>query len=79
MGFLPQELVQVGVIGGTHGVRGEVRVQSTSDFPEERLQKPGRRSDGSSEAVSWVAAGDALLGGFSRRRKDWVQRQQLLV
>lgn len=33
--------MQVGIIGGTHGIRGEVRVQPTSDFEEDRLGKPG--------------------------------------
>lgn len=35
------ELVQVGIIGGPHGLKGEVRVQPTSDFEEERLGPPG--------------------------------------
>lgn len=36
-----EELVQIGIIGGTHGVKGEVRVQPTSDFEEDRLGHPG--------------------------------------
>eukprot|EP00210_Caulerpa_lentillifera_P002890 g2760.t1 len=34
-------LIQVGIIGGTHGLNGELRVQPTSDFEEERLGSPG--------------------------------------
>lgn len=32
-------LVEIGIIAGTHGVRGELRVQSTTDFPKERFGK----------------------------------------
>lgn len=34
-----EEWVQVGEITNSHGVRGEVRVRPTTDFPEDRLEK----------------------------------------
>lgn len=37
------ELVEVGKIGIPHGVRGEVKVQPLTDFPEQRLGMPGIR------------------------------------
>lgn len=35
--------LEVGSIITTHGVRGEVKVQALTDFPEERLLTPGVR------------------------------------
>ena len=37
------EWIQVGVVGPPHGVRGEFKVQPLTDFPEDRLGKPGTR------------------------------------
>ena len=37
------ELVVVGVIRQPHGVRGEMKVQPLTDFPEDRLASPGIR------------------------------------
>ncbi len=37
------EHLEVGVILTTHGVKGELKVQALTDFPEERLLTPGRR------------------------------------
>lgn len=37
------EHLEVGVILTTHGVKGEVKVQALTDFPEERLLTPGQR------------------------------------
>ena len=37
------ELVTVGVIRQPHGVRGEMKVQPLTDFPEDRLATPGVR------------------------------------
>jgi 16S rRNA processing protein RimM len=37
------EWVEVGVVGPPHGVRGEMKVQPLTDFPEERLGEPGPR------------------------------------
>ena len=34
-----QKWYKVGKIVNTHGIRGEVRVVSSTDFPEERYQK----------------------------------------
>ena len=36
--------VEVGVVRMPHGVRGEVKVQPLTDFPEDRLAEPGVRS-----------------------------------
>lgn len=36
--------VEVGRIGPPHGVRGEMKVQPLTDFPEDRLGTPGPRS-----------------------------------
>jgi hypothetical protein len=38
-----EEWVEVGIVGPTHGVRGEFRVQPLTDFPKERFGKPGPR------------------------------------
>ena len=35
--------LEVGLILTTHGVKGEVKVQALTDFPEERLLTPGTR------------------------------------
>lgn len=37
------EFVEVGLIRNTHGVRGEVKVTSHTDFPEQRFEKAGIR------------------------------------
>ena len=37
------EFLEIGKIITTHGVRGEVKVQALTDFPEERLMTPGVR------------------------------------
>ena len=37
------EWVEVGRIGPPHGVRGEMKVQPLTDFPEDRLATPGAR------------------------------------
>ena len=36
-------LVEVGILHGPHGVRGEIKVQPLTDFPEERLGSAGVR------------------------------------
>lgn len=36
-------LVEVGILHGPHGVRGEIKVQPLTDFPEERLGSAGIR------------------------------------
>ncbi|KAL4859239.1 Ribosome maturation factor RimM [Chlorella vulgaris] len=38
-----EEWVEVGKIGPPHGVRGEMKVQPLTDFPEDRLGTPGPR------------------------------------
>ena len=40
---VPTEFVEVGVVGAPHGVRGEVKVQPLTDFPQDRLGTPGTR------------------------------------
>ena len=37
------EWIEVGVVGPPHGVRGEMKVQPLTDFPEDRLGTPGMR------------------------------------
>lgn len=37
------DLIQIGIIGPPHGVRGEFKVQPLTDFPEDRLGEPGTR------------------------------------
>ena len=37
------EFLEIGKIVTTHGVKGEVKVQALTDFPEERLMTPGIR------------------------------------
>eukprot|EP00898_Chlorokybus_atmophyticus_P004330 jgi/Chlat1/4899/Chrsp31S04909 len=39
--------VEVGTVVSTHGLRGELRVRGSTDFPEERFQQPG---------VKWLRA-----------------------
>lgn len=38
-----EEWVEVGRVGPPHGVRGEMKVQPLTDFPEDRLGEPGPR------------------------------------
>lgn len=40
---LPTEFREIAEITNTHGVRGEVRVRPMTDFPQQRLETPGRR------------------------------------
>lgn len=40
---MEEEWVEVGRIGPPHGVRGEMKVQPLTDFPEDRLGEPGPR------------------------------------
>lgn len=37
------ECIEIGYISSVHGFKGEVRVKPTTDFPELRFSKPGRR------------------------------------
>lgn len=37
------EWVEVGILRAPHGVRGEIKVQPLTDFPEDRLAEPGAR------------------------------------
>ncbi|XP_024544797.1 uncharacterized protein LOC112351348 [Selaginella moellendorffii] len=37
------EFVEVGVVIRKHGVRGELLIRSSTDFPQERFEKPGKR------------------------------------
>lgn len=37
------EWIEIGIVGPPHGVRGEMKVQPLTDFPEERLGQPGKR------------------------------------
>lgn len=40
---MQEEWVEIGRIGPPHGVRGEMKVQPLTDFPEDRLGEPGPR------------------------------------
>lgn len=42
--------VEIGILRAPHGVRGEIKVQPLTDFPEDRLAEPGVR------CVTWVRA-----------------------
>ncbi len=42
-GTQEEEWVEIGKIGPPHGVRGEMKVQPLTDFPEDRLGEPGPR------------------------------------
>ncbi|KAL0036429.1 hypothetical protein WJX77_007389 [Trebouxia sp. C0004] len=67
------EHLEVGVILTTHGVKGELKVQALTDFPEERLLTPGTR---------WLQTGNTgpvkecyLEGGrgmVSKGREIWI-------
>ena len=35
--------VEIGILRAPHGVRGEIKVQPLTDFPEDRLAEPGVR------------------------------------
>lgn len=37
------ECIEIGYIANVHGLKGEVRVKPTTDFPELRFSKPGKR------------------------------------
>lgn len=39
----PVEWIEIGIVGPSHGVRGEFKVQPLTDFPEIRLEEPGPR------------------------------------
>lgn len=46
-----EELVEVGIVGPPHGVRGEFKVQPLTDFPEDRLGTPGPRCGGDQQGL----------------------------
>jgi hypothetical protein len=49
------EWVEVGRVGPPHGVRGEMKVQPLTDFPEDRLGEPGARwVPGQGGGTSWL-------------------------
>ena len=56
----PDGLFTVGVIAGTHGLRGDVKVVSRTDFPERRFVKGSRlllaRPDGALQELTVEAA-----------------------
>lgn len=37
------DFVEIGIVAETHGVYGELRIRSSTDFPEERFETPGTR------------------------------------
>ena len=42
-GAAGSEWVEIGILRAPHGVRGEIKVQPLTDFPEDRLAEPGPR------------------------------------
>lgn len=65
--------LEVGLILTTHGVKGEVKVQALTDFPEERLLTPGTRwlQTGSSGPVRecYLEGGRGMV---SKGREIWI-------
>ena len=59
------EWVEVGRVGPPHGVRGEMKVQPLTDFPEDRLGEPGARWVPGQRAAAPCGspAAGTLLGG----------------
>ncbi|KAJ4845049.1 hypothetical protein Tsubulata_010844 [Turnera subulata] len=67
------EFVEVGYISGVHGVRGEVSIKPSTDFPELRFSKPGKRwlRQLGQESVQEVE----LIGGRGNPgQKTWLLR-----
>ncbi len=62
------EFYQVGKIVNTHGIRGEVKVIATTDFPEERF-KPGNKLYAFKQNAS---TGTELTIQKSRRHKQFI-------
>jgi len=62
------EFYQVGKIVNTHGIRGEVKVIATTDFPEERF-KPGNKLYAFKQNAS---TGAELTIQKSRRHKQFI-------
>ncbi len=62
------EFYQVGKIVNTHGIRGEVKVIATTDFPEERF-KPGNKLYAFEQNAS---TGTELTIQKSRRHKQFI-------
>ncbi|XP_058196081.1 uncharacterized protein LOC131312392 [Rhododendron vialii] len=81
--------VEIGYISSVHGLEGEVRVKSSTDFPELRFSKPGRRwlrqQVSGREAIREV---ELLQGRAHPGKKSWtvkfktintVDQAQLLI
>ncbi|KAJ4821537.1 Ribosome maturation factor RimM [Rhynchospora pubera] len=63
---------EVGTISTVHGVKGEVKVVSSTDFPEVRFGKPGKRwlrtRDGGKESIKEI---DLIKGRCNPGQNSW--------
>ncbi|OAY74197.1 Ribosome maturation factor RimM, partial [Ananas comosus] len=65
--------VEVGYISSAHGLRGEVRVMPSTDFPELRFAKPGKRWLRTRAAGKEVIKEVELTGGRGHPgQKSWI-------
>jgi hypothetical protein len=69
-----EEWVEVGRIGPPHGVRGEMKVQPLTDFPEDRLGTPGPRCDSKAEHSACIPG---LASSCISKIQDKVLKQVL--
>ncbi|WIA32139.1 hypothetical protein OEZ86_002989 [Tetradesmus obliquus] len=69
--FTPDDFVEVGVISRAHGIRGEVKVQLTTDEPRKRLGTPNRRL--------WLQAGTGRGTGAAAGSSSSSQMLQRLI
>ncbi|KAJ4797632.1 Ribosome maturation factor RimM [Rhynchospora pubera] len=64
---------EVGTISTVHGVKGEVKVVSSTDFPEVRFGKPGKRwlrtRDGGKESIKEI---DLIKGRCNPGQNSWI-------
>ncbi|KAJ3704351.1 hypothetical protein LUZ61_008056 [Rhynchospora tenuis] len=64
---------EVGTISTVHGVKGEVKVVSSTDFPELRFGKPGKRwlktRDGGKESIKEI---DLIKGRRNPGQNNWI-------
>ncbi|KAJ1688346.1 hypothetical protein LUZ63_019736 [Rhynchospora breviuscula] len=64
---------EVGTISTVHGVKGEVKVVSATDFPEVRFGKPGKRwlrtRDGGKESIKEI---DLIKGRCNPGQNSWI-------
>ncbi|CAK7350285.1 unnamed protein product [Dovyalis caffra] len=69
------EFVEVGYISNVHGLQGEISVKPTTDFPELRFSKPGRRWLRQRVSGKDVIREVELVEGRGHHgRKSWILR-----